>query len=121
MPLTSTTTPEQFATAFATALAGQTPANPPPMALTALLGRHRRTLQQYAAKGYSAEQIAAALKHPDINVTIGAQTVKRILSAGKAKRRREPIHYTARLPDGTIIDGKGVIYDPHAQEGQPQK
>lgn len=51
---------------------GRHPANPLPMPLTALLNRHRGTLLQYAAKKYSAEQIAASLKHPEIGISVGA-------------------------------------------------
>lgn len=116
MPVTSQTTSQQFAAAFAAASAGIAPAKVPELSAAALLARHKRTLQTYAAKGYSAEQITDILKHPSIGIHLGVKTVRAALAA-KAKKKKAPINYTAVLPNGEVITSE----DAAAEQAQGRK
>lgn len=108
MPVTSETTSQQFAAVFAAAIAGTTPANVPPLGTVELLARHRKTLQAYAAKGYSVEQIREILQHPTIGIRVGTKAVRRAMAA-KAKKRKAPIKYTAVRPNGVIVTSDTVV------------
>lgn len=108
MCVTSQTTSQQFAAVFAAASAGIAPAKVPELSAVELLTRHKRTLQAYAAKGYSAEQIAEILKHPMISIHLGAKTVRRAL-ATKPKKKKAPIKYTAILPNGVVVTSDDAV------------
>lgn len=73
-----------------------------------LLARHKRTLQAYAAKGYTAEQITEILKHPTIGIHLGVKTVRSALAA-KPKKKKGPIKYTAVLSNGVVVTSDGVV------------
>lgn len=94
MLLPDTSTPEQFEAGLNAVLKDVAPAEIKPPTILARLTRVRIVLKKFRAKGYSAQQIATALRQPPFGLQVSASLVRKAISG----RPKKPVQYRAIFP-----------------------
>lgn len=95
MPTFDTFTPQQFEASIADALKGVAPADVKPPTLLERLVKFRSVLKKYRAKGYTAQQIATALRQSPLGLDVSPSLVRKATNGG---RKKTPVKYEAIFP-----------------------
>ena len=85
-----TTSPIELIAAFESGFTGLKPEDVPQLPLAERLDVFREHIVARRKSGYSWEQIAQALRHPNIGIAISPQTLRRLISEKPRTVKRTP-------------------------------
>ena len=106
MSLTTATPTDQFAKEITKTLTGVAPAAVP---VDVLLAPHRKFLTELRAKGYTNEQLAAALKQSAYQLDIKPMVLGRVINGLPSKPRRRPIKYKINIPLKVVPPASAMV------------